>query len=334
MKHKRQHVVPSCYLSAWLEPVAPVGQERALWKVSKDGSSKHRRSPQKTFVQSDRYTVFLKDGTRDLKIEHTLDKIENDFAGVSRRLHRGEKLTILDKAKLAIFTGAMLGRTTRRTDDWGNAWKDIQTIVKQFEGDGRTNRASGSSPVGMPPPPGATRVSSTEIDELLVNVNPDYLVNVVETAAPILFAMDLSIYSTDNKPGFLTSDDPCIMDNPTAYRYHPMRRSPGLRQRDVQVLLPLSPRLLIAFTHKQTFPYITPVPQQVLDDFNRLVIWHANEEFISWTGEIRSEWFMKPGPPPADAWEMRTTSQCAESAVRPDFLPEEEAMAFPEFLDE
>ena len=321
MKHKRQHIVPSCYLSAWLEPVAPTGQQRALWKFAKDGSGGHRRSPQKTFVQSDRYTVFLKDGGRDLKVEHSLDKIENDFSGVFRRLHRNEKLTLLDKAKLAIFTAAMLGRTTQRADHWKDSWKDIRKIVSQFEGDGGTRKASGSLTEGMPLPPGAARISSSEIDDFLVNAHPEHLINTIEVAGPILFSMDLSIYSTDDKYGFLTSDDPCIMHNPTAYRYHPMRRSPGLGQRDVEILLPISPRLLIAFTHTRTYPYITPMPKKAVDEFNRMMVWQSASEFVSWTGQLCEEWFEKPGPAPPDAWENRSRDTWTpQSESGPDFL--------------
>ena len=62
--------------------------------------------------------------------------------------------------------------------------------------------------------------------------------------------MNLSIFSTNDPLGFITSDDPCMMHNTTAYRYHSMVRSPGLGQKHVQVLLPLSPHLPITYTHK------------------------------------------------------------------------------------
>jgi hypothetical protein len=146
MKHKRQHIVPNCYLSAWLEPVTPPGQQRALWKFAKDGTGRHRRSPQKTFVESDRYTVLLKNGERDLRVEHRLDQIENDFAGVLRRLERREKLTIRDRAKLAVFTAAMLGRTKRPSDHWKDAWQDVRGIVSQFQGVGLASQASEPCP--------------------------------------------------------------------------------------------------------------------------------------------------------------------------------------------
>jgi len=302
MKHKRQHIVPKSYLSAWLEPVTPPGQERALWRFAKDGTGKHRKSPKKTFVKSDRYTVFLKNGERDLRVEHTLDQIENDFSGVLRRLHRRERLTPLDKAKIAIFTAAMLGRTRRKADHWKNTWGQLRGMVASYNGDGIDSKASGTIDPNGPLPAGAVRVSKEEIDEFLVNSHPEYLIETIEISAPILFAMDLSLYSADDQLGFLTSDEPCIMHNPTAYRYHPMMRSPGLLQRDVQVLLPLSPRLLIAFSHTPTYPRITPLKREHVDEVNRMIVWSAAEEIISWTDALRDEWFAPMGSLPVDAW--------------------------------
>jgi Protein of unknown function (DUF4238) len=305
MKHKRQHIVPNCYLSAWLEPVTPPGQQRALWKFAKDGTDKHRRSPQKTFTESDRYTVLLKNGERDLTVEHTLNRIENDFSGVLRRLRRREPITIRDKARLAIFTAAMLGRTKRRANNWKETWQDLRRMVSDFETKDDKNEASGTLSPGERLPPGAVPVNAAELDQFLLNSHPEYLTNTIEIAAPQLFAMDLSIYSTEDELGFLTSDEPCIMHNPTAYRFHPMMRSAGLRQRHVQVLLPLTPRLLIAFTHKQTYPYITPLSKDQLDEVNRMIVWYADREIVSWRGILRPEWFCTPDQKPSDAWENR-----------------------------
>ncbi len=302
MKYKRQHVVPNCYLAAWIEPVTPVGQQSALWIFAKDGSGKRRKSPKKTFVESDRYTVLLKDGERDLRVEHTLSQIESDFSGVLRRVQRHEKLTMPDKAKLAIFTAAMLGRTRRRADNWKHTWKDLRGMVSKYEGNGTESTASGTLPVNEPLPPGAVRISAEEIDGFLVNSHPEYLINTIEISAPMLFAMDLAFYSTDDELGFLTSDEPCMMHNPTAYRYHPMMRSPGLLQRDVQVLLPLSPKLLIVFSHTRSYPYITPLSKEHVDAINRMIVWSADKEIVSWRGELRKEWFAPLESSLADAW--------------------------------
>lgn len=305
MKNARQHIVPRFYLSEWLEAGPPEGQDPAIWRIPKSRSNPFRRAPHKTFVETDRYTVRLPSGDRDLRVEHQLDEIERDFARVLRRLQKRDKLTLTDKGTIATFTAAMLGRTQRRADHWRDAWTDIRGIVERFELK-RPSRSAGSTRAHAGPrDPEAVNVSTEEIDSLLLNVYPDFLVNCIEAAAPILFAMDLSIYSTEDDIGFLTSDDPCIMHDLTAYRYHPMTRSAGLKNRNVQVTLPISPKLLIAFTHRQTYPFITPLPIPVVDSFNRMMVWHSNREVISRSDTVREAWFAAPGPLPPDAWENR-----------------------------
>jgi hypothetical protein len=180
-------------------------------------------------------------------------------------------------------------------------------MVSTYEGIGTESKASGTLPLNEPLPPGAARISAEEIDEFLVNSHPDYLTNTIEISAPMLFAMDLSFYSTDDELGFLTSDEPCIMNNPTAYRYHPMMRSPGLLQRDVQVLLPLSPKLLIVFSHTRTYPYITQLSKDHVDAINRMIVWFAAAEIVSWRGELREEWFGPLESQPEDAWREGTS---------------------------
>ena len=175
-------------------------------------------------------------------------------------------------------------------------------MVSDYEGNGMESKASGSYPLNEPLPTGAVRISAKEIDQFLVNSHPEYLINTIEISAPILFVMDLAFYSTDDQLGFLTSDEPCIMHNPTAYRYHPMMQSPGLLQQDVQVLLPLSPKLLIVFSHTRTYPYITPLSKEHVDAINRMIVWSANKEIASWRGELREEWFAPLESMPTDAW--------------------------------
>lgn len=303
MKYKRQHIVSNCYLTAWLEPVPPSGQQRALWKFAKNGSGAHRRSPKKTFTETDRYTVILKNGERDLKIEHRLDQIEHAYSLVFRCIQRREKLNAWDKARLAVFTAAMMGRTRRRADHWKEQWTKVREDVFAYQGGSEASEASESVEDNSKLPPGAVRVPAADINQLLLNANPDFVATSIEISAPILFEMDLSFYSTDDPIGFITSDEPCIVHNPTAYRYDPMMRGPGLLQQDVQVLLPLSPRLLVVFSHTRTYPYVTPLTTEQTNDINRMLIHTAHEEIVSWQPEVREEWFsFEDQPLPADAW--------------------------------
>src|SRR5882762_10371422 len=74
-KHKKQHVIPNCYLKAWCDPLTPTGQIPYIWRISKDGSQSRKRAPEKSFTANDRYTITLPNGERNLVVEHTLAEI-------------------------------------------------------------------------------------------------------------------------------------------------------------------------------------------------------------------------------------------------------------------
>jgi hypothetical protein len=300
---KRQHIIPRCYLSAWLEPVAPPGQTRAIWRISKDGQTKRRKSPEKSFVETDRYTVKLKAGGRDLHVEHTLGQIESNFAGVLGRMTRREHLSPLDKAKICTFTAAMIGRTCRRADAWKGLWINVKRQVENLEAKRGAHKTGSREPPFSRSRAGGWVVTSEELDDMLLNSHPDFLVTTIEVAAPILFSMQLSLFTTEDPVGFVTSDDPCVVHSPKSYRYPPMMRSPGLAQPDVEITLPLSPRLLIAFTHGAALPRYTKLDTKMVDAINRLTVGHAREEFVSLGGICREAWFIQETLPP-DAWEF------------------------------
>jgi hypothetical protein len=110
-KQKRQHTIPRSYLASWTDPLTPKGEDPAIWRISRDRTKVFRRSPKKSFTSSDRYTLYLKDGTRDLRVEETLGHIENSFIGVLKAIQQRERLDAGQKAVLCAFTAAMLGRS-------------------------------------------------------------------------------------------------------------------------------------------------------------------------------------------------------------------------------
>src|ERR1019366_3691414 len=103
MQKKKQHVIPNCYLKAWCDPVTPPGHSPSIWRISKDGSRKKRKSPEKSFTSTDRYTITLPNGERSLALEDTLSALEGQFTAVLKRVRRREHLTAVDRARLCLF---------------------------------------------------------------------------------------------------------------------------------------------------------------------------------------------------------------------------------------
>jgi hypothetical protein len=218
--HKRQHTIPRTYLSSWIEPVTPAGQTRAIYLVSNEDRTVRRKSPEKSFTETDRYTVHLKDGSRDLRVEHYLGGIESEFQDVLSAVRQEQPLTIRQRAKLCTFTAAMLGRSKKQGDWMLQQRRGHIEKIKEME------KAVNARPI-----------TSTQMEDSLLNHHASLVVQVIEAAAPVLFGMTLMILTTTDPVGFITSDAPAVMLNPRAHTFPPMYRVPGLNQKDVEVTL-------------------------------------------------------------------------------------------------
>jgi hypothetical protein len=287
--HKRQHTVPRSYLHSWIEPVTPPGQHAAIQLVSKKDQTVRRKSPEKTFTETDRYTVMLRDGTRHLAVENYLGDIENDFQGVIRAVRANEALTLLHRAKLATFTAAMLGRSKKQGDWMMQQFRGIQERLRDLET--RMNAAPRTS---------------KEMEDYLRNLNAQLVVGTIQAAAPVLFQMSLTICTTDDVTGFITSDAPAVMFNPRGYTFPPQYQSPGLMQRDIEVTLPLAPKHLAVFTHRPDALDRVALSESSLNEINRTTCFCAEEYIVVRTGTVNDFWFSEREKP-ADAWDPDST---------------------------
>jgi hypothetical protein len=299
----KQHLIPNCYLKAWCDPRTPDGQTPYIWRISRDGSSRKKKSPEKSFTASNRYTVTLPNGDESLIVENTLAGLENDFVSVRTKVEERRELTQGDRVTLCSFAAVMHSRTRRAGDHWKGFFEQLHNIVSSLE------RQHNAEP--------ATSLQT----QRMVEIAPQHLVmSSLEIITPMLFAMEMSILVTDDELGFITSDSPSVWFNPKAYTFPPMLRSPGLAQRDIEVSLPLTPKHMLFISNRKCHPYID-VGQRAVDEANRLVRGYSTEEFVSWKGETRPSWF-EQGKVPDDAWENTDAGKKAlrESAEREERL--------------
>jgi len=284
VKNKKQHIIPNCYLKSWCDPRTPAGQRPYIWKISRDGTEKKNKSPEKSFTASDRYTIKMPNGERHLLIETTLARIENDFVHILGRIRRRENLTELERARLCIFTAAMHTRTIAMGDHWKATQQRLHDVMANLE--------------KMHDAPPTTSLETAK----MVEFAPQHLIAMgIDIESPLLFEMPMTIMVTDDELGFITSDTPCVWFNPQLYKLPPFFRSPGLAQPDIEVTLPLTPRHMLLISHRKYPPYID-VKQNAVDEGNRLLRFHCHKEFVSWKGETRPHWF-EIGEEPDDSWE-------------------------------
>jgi hypothetical protein len=290
----KQHLIPNCYLKAWCDPRTPEDQTPYIWRIAKDGSSKKNKAPEKSFTATDRYTITLPSGEKDLIVENTLAGLENAFVSVRGRIERKETLTADDRATLCLFTAAMQSRTKRAGDNWKKTSQQLHDMVSSME------QQHSAEP------------TTSRETERMVEVAPQFFVmTMLDIQTPMYFTMEMSIFVAQDELGFITSDSPCVWFNPKAHTFPPFYRSPGLGQPDIEVTLPLTPNHLLFISHTK-HPFYMDVSQKIVDEANRLGRAHCADEFVSWKGETRQHWF-EMGKTPADAWE---NTEAGKKAIR------------------
>ena len=226
----------------------------------------------------------MPNGERNLVIEDTLADLEGKFVRVRDRISKRETLSDLDRAMLCLFTAAMHSRTNKAGEDSRKTQQKLHDQVVAME------KARGAKPH-----------TSLQTAALLENAHQFWLVMSLENEAPLYFQMNLTILVTSDPVGFITSDAPCSWYNPKAHTMPPSYRSPGLAQNDIEVTMPLTPNLMLMFSHHTFEPYVE-VAEAVVEHANHRIRAFADKEFVSWKGISRREWFVQR-PLPPDAWE-------------------------------
>ncbi len=284
MKKKKQHIIPKCYLKAWCDPASPSNQMPYIWMISRDGTTKRNRSPEKSFRETDKYTIKLPHGARELIVEDTLAQIENAFVGVLRKIRDRRPLEANDRAHLCVFASAMFARSKAAGAHWAVQLGKLHEMVDRME------KVHGAEPSLSK----QTRVFADHAQQAIIGMT-------LQTLPPLLLGMKLAILETDDPNGFITSDTPCTWFDPDAYKRPPLYRSPALAYPKVEITLPLAPQHLLLISHGKLEGYLR-ISARIVDELNRRTRFGCQEYFVSRKGIVKPYWF-DSGKEPDDSWE-------------------------------
>src|SRR5436190_15312636 len=132
-KYRRQHWVNQSYLAAWIDPDTPPEQEGYVWVFLRQGGSGKRKAPKNIFYETDLYTIRLKNGVRDVRIEKSLSLIEGMFAKVrDGPIKAREHVDDDDRAVLCVFVAANLARTLKQRNHLRGQFGEILRIGEQM----------------------------------------------------------------------------------------------------------------------------------------------------------------------------------------------------------
>lgn len=271
---KKQHLVPACYLREWVDPYTPSGHEPYTWVFLKDENRGHKKAPSNIFKETDAFTLKLETGEKNYSIEETLSSLESRYSKIFReKIKKHLPLNQEEHIILCAFVGAMLQRTERHKDS-------IELFYDQLI----------EHTAAMEKHHGAEPKQSRKLKEEKVDAHKLSIFKVLPEIIKILVKMNLAFLIPEGGAKFITSDDPCNMFNPDLQWQKFF--SPGLKQKNVQVTLPLSPDIKLCMSWSNLSGYIY-LEKKWVEDSNRLMRAQCYEHFVTNSSKTHRGWFRR-----------------------------------------
>lgn len=314
--HRKQHFVPVSYLKAWCDPEALKGQNPYVWIFDKEGANGRRKAPENIFHETDMYTIKMPDGSRDIVIEHGLQQLESEFANIrNRKLNKGRPLDQSEHLLLCAFIAAAHARTRAMREHQRAQWGGLRQMMERMIiwAETATEQQKADAISAMPLSHSEPGMDYEEVKSLCESPLQNLLVPIVQTLAPLLFRLDLTIFETDDRIGFITSDNPCLWFDSEAHKRPPLYRAPGLAYESIEITLPVSPRHCICLNRRGLHGYIK-ANALVVDELNKRTRFSAEEHFIVRSNETKPIWF-KPTPEPDDSWDNSARKAASDSQL-------------------
>ncbi len=285
MNYKNQHFVTESYLKAWRDPKTPNGT--FVWTVSIDNHSIQRKSPRSLFAEEDFYTFYDTNGNRILELEHKLHDVEDKFIKLrDQKLQKHQSLTQGDRHSIALFISTMFARTKRQKEDNKEIWREYLDYIDSLPSELKEFIKQSEE---------FKQVEFMHLEQPM----PFNMFHLVNMFVPFIFRMNCKILETKTNPGFITSDNPCILFDPKIYSstpptiWHKLLSSPS-----VEVIMPVSPKLAISLEWNGFDGYIDlhrkpDIEIEAVDSVNNLSTLNAEEFIVINQNSYKQEWFSK-----------------------------------------
>lgn len=300
--YRKQHYVNQSYLNAWIDPDTPEDQEGYVWLFPKGGGEGRKKAPKNIFHETDLYTFRLSGGERDVRVEKSLSMIESMFAKLrDGPISRREPLSDEDRAALCVFVAAMVFRSQKQRDHHRSQFQRVLDIGDQLTRHMRAKqkgltRAEYQQYVKAQVPPrlprdDANTLDMEDIQRLRDTPLPFMIWPAIQTYSAQMYEMNLTFIESFNYLGFITSDAPAFIRRPGINELPLHQRPEGLQWKWAEVYMPLSPKLLAAFSWQRTDTWVKVKGPNQQEDLNQMIRWYAEKEIVVRCGQTRPHWF-------------------------------------------
>ncbi|MGM0652618.1 MAG: DUF4238 domain-containing protein, partial [Bacillota bacterium] len=245
------------------------------------------------FHETDMYTIERKDGVRILTLEHGLSGLESKFSKMREKLLRKQILAEEERLVILAFIAATFSRTKQQRNHLKDQWGELADL-----GQGMKDGILKASPehrekmasVGRLTSDGKKGLSLSEVKEIANQPMQKMLYISIKVQLELFLPMNLSFLLTENSPGFITSDAPCVWFDPEAYKKPAFYRLPGVADRNIEITLPLSPNIMALLSWRSCDTYINLDGKDV-DNLNRRTRVHADEYIVVNCNYVNETWF-------------------------------------------
>jgi hypothetical protein len=301
--HGRQHYVNQSYLSGWVDPDTPATQEGYVWVFPRREGLGKRKAPRNLFYETDLYTLKLRNGARDIRIEKSLSIIEGMFAKVrAGPIRAREHVSDDDRAILAVFVAANLARTLKQRNHLRGQFGRILEIGEQMTEAMRAKRKELSpaeynayvkSVSGVRPPTRDNEISIDAIKELHAHPLQHLMWPQIQARSSELYEMYLTFATTTDATGFVTSDAPTVVRRfgleGIPFHWRPTSFLVG----KTEVCMPISPDALAIFHLRAGIDEYVAVRPSDLDEWNEVACYYSHEEVVVRRNQKPDGWYRR-----------------------------------------
>ena len=299
MQYKNQHTVPQSYLSVWCDHGTPAGQTPYVWVWTKDGNSARRKAPLNIFRETDIYTLKLPDGSRDVTLEQMFSKMEQEFAALrGDKLERRVALSRVEWANLVTFVAALHVRSAAQLRHLQSERNRVVKLAERIAEQATRATAEQRKAMAMLAPPPSTPSWSLEEFRALAAEPQRTLRDYILAETAVMLRMNLALFEAPAGYAFITSDVPVTWFDPDLYKRPPAYQSLGLAYPNVEVRMPVSPRLILNISHHTELGGRRFIATgQMVEEFNRVTRFECYVHFVTASNRKDDYWFFDLQPP-------------------------------------
>lgn len=288
MEKKKQHTVPRSYLENFAD------EKGMVWVLAEEASSKKvfKSAPKNLLTGNHFYTIEFNKGGMPFIIEDTLANIEGRFATIFReKISQELPLTLEERACVSIFVGTLLFRTKKIRESMRQGFVSLERQMeewrKQFEVMSPKAREAASK---ISTPTNGQSFTQDDVKSAIENIDDIHSSMLIENLpeiASLIFDMGWGVITPeDSSDEFITSDHPVSMLRPDSIRkYGPdaFGSIPGLIYKDVEISLPLSPKLVLfmGWQIQESNQYYVPMPSSFVEQLNLRTIIQSREKIVA-----------------------------------------------------